>query len=33
MPDMLAKILDIAEEKEVRIHTPLDELDILLHQG
>lgn len=32
MADKLTEILDIAEEKEVRIHTPLDELDILIHQ-
>ncbi|XP_067943035.1 nuclear exosome regulator NRDE2-like [Watersipora subatra] len=32
MPDLLTKVVGIAEEKEVRIHTPLDELDILLHK-
>lgn len=30
-PDKLEEILDIAEEKEIRIHLPLDELKILLH--
>ena len=32
VPDKTEKFLTIAEDKEVRIHTPLEELDILLHQ-
>ena len=32
LPEMVEEIIDVAEQKEVRVHVPLDELKILLHR-